>query len=361
MQRAIPCVMMRGGSSKGAYFLAGDLPADPAMRDRVLLAVMGSPDARQIDGIGGADPLTSKVGIVSRSSRPSVDVDYLFCQVFVDRALVSTAQNCGNILAGIGPFAIEHGLVRGADPQTTVIIHMVNSGQTVIATIQTPGGVPTYQGDARIDGVPGSAAPVALSFTDAAGSMCGVLLPTGRAVDEIDGVAVTLIDNGMPVVVMRAADVGRTGTESRDALDSDTELKARLEAIRLKAGPKMRLGDVKEKSVPKMILVAPPREGGLIATRSFIPHRAHASIGVFAALSVATACLLPESPAHALADIPAGPVKRMLVEHPTGASPVSITVDEGGGRIEVREAALVSTARKLFAGQVFVPTEIWPG
>lgn len=355
MQTAIPCVMMRGGSSKGAYFLSRDLPADPAQRDKVLLAVMGSPDSRQIDGIGGADPLTSKVGIISKSSRPGVDVDYLFAQVFVDKALVSTAQNCGNILAGVGPFAIEQGLLPGRDPETKVAIHMVNSNQTVVATIQTPGGRPTYRGDARIDGVPGTAAPIALSFSDAAGSMCGALLPTGRAVDEIDGVVVTLIDNGMPVVVIRAKDLRRTGYESREALDGDTELKTRIEAIRLKAGPMMNLGDVKDKSVPKMILVAPPRAGGVISTRSYIPHRAHASIGVFAALSVATASLLPESPAHDLAKIPAGPIKLMLVEHPTGASPVSITVDEQGGKTEVREAALVSTARRLFAGQVFVP------
>jgi len=355
MQTAIPCVMMRGGTSKGAYFLASDLPADTAARDKLLLAIMGSPDARQIDGIGGADPLTSKVGIVSRSSRPGVDVDYLFAQVFVDKALVSTAQNCGNILAGVGPFAIEQGLVAGTDPETRVTIYMINSSQSVRATIQTPGGRPTYRGEARIDGVPGTAAPIALAFSDAAGSMCGALLPTGRALDEIDGVAVTLIDNGMPVVVMRAKDLGRTGYETREALDADTELKARVEAIRLQAGPMMNLGDVKEKSVPKMILLAPPRAGGLISTRSFIPHRAHAGIGVFAALSVATACLLPESPAHDLAAIPAGGVKRMLVEHPTGASPVSITVDDHGGRLEVREAAIVSSARKLFAGQVFVP------
>jgi 4-oxalomesaconate tautomerase len=355
MQTAIPCTMMRGGTSKGAYFLASDLPADTAARDRVLLAVMGSPDPRQIDGIGGADPLTSKVGIISKSTRPGIDVDYLFVQVFVDRPLASTAQNCGNILAGVAPFAVEHGLVKAGDPATRVAIYMVNSNQTVIASIQTPGGVPTYQGDARIDGVPGTAAPVSLSFSDAAGSMCGALLPTGRAVDEIDGVAVTLIDNGMPVVVMRAQDLGRTGYETREALDADTELKARVEAIRLKAGPMMNLGDVKEKSVPKMILVAPPRAGGLIATRSYIPHRAHATIGVFAALSVATACLYPESPAHGLASIPAGRTKAMLVEHPTGASPVAITVDEEAGRPVVREAAIVSTARKLFAGQVFVP------
>jgi 4-oxalomesaconate tautomerase len=355
MQTAIPCVMMRGGTSKGAYFLASDLPADAAARDKLLLAVMGSPDPRQIDGLGGADPLTSKIGIISKSARPGVDVDYLFAQVFVDKPLVSTAQNCGNILAGVGPFAIEQGLVSGRDGETRVTIHMVNSSQTVVATIQTPGRVPTYAGDARIDGVPGTAAPVALSFSDAAGSMCGALLPTGRAVDEIDGLPMTLIDNGMPCVVMRARDLGRTGTETREALDADAALKARVEAIRLKAGPLMQLGDVKEKSVPKMVLVAPPRAGGAISTRSYIPHRAHASVGVFAALSVATACLLPESPAHGLASIPPGRTKRMLVEHPSGASPVSITVAEKDGSVEVKEAALISTARKLFAGEVFVP------
>ncbi len=353
MQTAIPCTMMRGGTSKGAYFLASDLPTDIAARDRILLAVMGSPDPRQIDGLGGADPLTSKIGIISRSSRPGIDVDYLFAQVFVDKPLVSTAQNCGNILAGVGPFAIEQGLVKGGDPETRVTIYMVNSNQTVVATIQTPGGVPTYQGDARIDGVPGTAAPISLSFSDAAGSMCGALLPTGRAVDEIEGIALTLIDNGMPCVVIRAKDLGRTGYETREALDADTELKARIEAIRLKAGPMMKLGEVKEKSVPKMFLVAPPRAGGVICSRSYIPHRAHAGVGVFAALSVATACLLPDSPAHGLAKIPSGPTKLMLMEHPTGAAPVSITIDEQTGA--VREAALVSTARKLLSGEVFVP------
>jgi 4-oxalomesaconate tautomerase len=361
MQTEIPCVLMRGGTSKGAYFLDSDLPSDPAVRDRVLLAVMGSPDPRQIDGIGGADPLTSKVAIISKSSRPGVDVDYLFAQVFVDQAVVSTAQNCGNILAGVAPFAIERGLVRGADPATKVTIHMVNSGQTVVATVRTPQGQPEYEGEAHIDGVPGTAAPIALSFRDAAGSMCGALLPTGRALDEIDGLAVTMIDNGMPVVVMRAQDLGRTGYESRDALDADSELKARIEAIRLKAGPRMNLGDVREKSVPKMILVAPPRAGGTISTRSFIPHRCHASIGVFAGLSVATACLLPQSPAHGLAQLPAGRTKVMSIEHPTGAALVSIAADEQGEAGPVSEAAIISTARRLFAGHVYVPARIWSG
>ena len=356
MQIAIPCSMMRGGTSKGAYFLAQDLPSEAEARDRVLLAVMGSPDPRQIDGIGGADPLTSKVAIVSRSTRPGIDVDYLFCQVWVDKGEVSTSQNCGNILAGVAPFAIERGLVTGGDPLTKVTIYMVNSRQTVVATVQTPGGQPRYDGDARIDGVPGTAAPISLSFSDTAGSTCGALLPTGHESDVIDGIAVTCIDNGMPVVIMRAADLGRTGYETRDALDTDDELKARVESIRLKAGPMMRLGDVTDKTVPKMILVAPPREGGVISTRSFIPHRAHATIGVFAALSAATACLLPGSPAHGLAQIPSGRRKMMMVEHPTGASPVAIEVDEAGDT--GLEAGIISTARLLFRGDVFVPERV---
>ena len=355
MQRAIPCTLMRGGTSKGAYFLASDLPDHEAARDRILLAVMGSPDPRQIDGVGGADPLTSKVAIVSPSTRPGIDVDYLFCQVWVDRPEVSTAQNCGNILAGVGPFAIERGLVRGCDPVTKVRIFMVNTSQKVVATIQTPAGKPEYEGSTRIDGVPGTAAPIPLGFSDTAGSTCGALLPTGRAVDVVDGVAVTCIDNGMPAVVMRAADVGRTGYETRDELDKDVELKSRVESIRLKAGPMMNLGDVRDQTVPKMILVAPPREGGAVSTRSFIPHRAHATIGVFAAVSVATACLLPGSPAHSVARIPDGSTKLMLIEHPTGASPVSLDTELVGGVATVKEAAIVSTARALFTGHVLVP------
>ena len=307
MQRAIPCTMMRGGTSKGAYFLASDLPRDTAQRDRILLAVMGSPDPRQIDGMGGADPLTSKVAIVSRSSRPGIDVDYLFLQVWVDRAEVSDRAELRQ--HPCGRRAVRHRAGAGARLRSRhkVRIFMVNSSQTVVATVQTPGGKPEYQGDTRIDGVPGTAAPIPLSFSDTAGSTCGALLPTGRALDVVNGVAVTCIDNGMPVVVMRASDLGRTGYETRDQLDEDTDLKARVEAIRLKVGPMMNLGDVKDQTVPKMILVAPPRDGGVVSTRSFIPHRAHATIGVFAAVSVATACLLPESPAHAS---PASPTDR---------------------------------------------------
>lgn len=351
---AIPAMQMRGGTSKGAFFMASDLPADRAERDRILLGVMGSPDPRQIDGIGGADPLTSKVAIVSKSERPGVDVEYLFLQVWVDKAEVGDQQTCGNILAGVAPFAIERGLVTAQDPETKVTLYMVNTEQTVVATVQTPGGVPTYDGAARIDGVPGTGAPIALSFSDSAGSMTGSLLPTGHECDRIDGIDCTLIDNGMPIVVMRASDLNRTGYETRDELDKDEELKARVERIRLQAGPMMNLGDVTTKTVPKMFLVAPPLEGGVICTRSYIPHRAHAGIGVFAALSAATACLLPGSPAHDIANIPPGTTKRMLVEHPTGASPVSVTVEEKAGRLTVTEAAIISTARPLFDGRVLV-------
>lgn len=344
----IPCLWMRGGTSKGAYFLASDLPADPALRDGLLLRLMGSPDPRQIDGIGGADPLTSKVAVLSPPSRPDADVDYLFLQVFVDRPLVSGAQGCGNILAGVGPAAIERGLVAPAGDVTPVRIHMVNTGEVALARIATPGGRVSYAGDARIDGVPGSHAAVPLMFQNIAGSMCGALLPSGNAVDVIDGVEATLIDNGMPCVVMRAADLGVTGRESRDDLDGHAPLKARIEAIRLQAGPLMNLGDVREKSVPKMTLVSAPAAGGTISTRSFIPHRCHAGIGVFAAVSVATACTLPGSPAGGLARLPSD--GRFLIEHPTGAAEVLIERDASGA---VTGAGTLRTARKLFDGRVF--------
>lgn len=344
----IPCIWMRGGTSKGAYFLASDLPSDRAALDDILLRVMGSPDARQIDGIGGADPLTSKVAILSPSSRPDADVDYLFLQVFVDQALVSDAQGCGNILAGVGPAAIERGLVAAAGEETRVRIHMVNTGEVAVAHIATPGGRVTYRGDARIDGVPGSHAAVPLMFQNISGSMTGALLPTGNDVDIVDGVACTLIDNGMPIVVMDAAEFGLSGQETRDVLDANAELKARIEAIRLKVGPMMNLGDVTDKSVPKMTLVSPALNGGAIATRSFIPHRCHASIGVFAAVSVATACTLPGGAAARLASIPADGIFR--IEHPTGAAEVAIRRDGTGA---VSAAGTIRTARKLFDGRVY--------
>jgi 4-oxalomesaconate tautomerase len=342
---------MRGGTSKGGYFLKDDLPAETPARDAFLLGVMGSPDPRQIDGMGGADPLTSKVAVLSKSGREGIDVDYLFLQVFVDKAVVTDAQNCGNILAGVGPFAIERGLVAATGEETRVSIYMENTGQVAVATVQTPGGVATYRGDAAIDGVPGTHAPVPLEFRDTAGSSCGALLPTGNAVDVVNGVPVTLIDNGMPCVVFKAQDVGVTGYEDRETLDADTALKARIEAIRLAVGAAMNLGDVTDKSVPKMMLVAPPRNGGAVTVRSFIPHRAHATIGVLGAVSVATACLIEGSPASEVAQVAEGSRKTLSVEHPTGEMSCVLETDDVGA---VTSAALLRTARKLMDGIVYV-------
>ncbi|MCG6885382.1 MAG: 4-oxalomesaconate tautomerase [Silicimonas sp.] len=344
----IPCLWMRGGTSKGAYFLASDLPAQREAIDALLLRIMGSPDPRQIDGIGGADPLTSKVAILSPSSREDADVDYLFLQVYVEEALVSDAQGCGNILAGVGPAAIERGLVAATGDETRVRIHMVNTGEVATARIATPGGRVSYSGDARIDGVPGNHAAVPLLFETLEGSMTGALLPTGNAVDVIDGIECTLIDNGMPCVILRASDVGRTGAETRETMDADTGLKARLEAIRLQAGPLMNLGDVTEKTVPKMTLVSPPTGGGAVSTRSFIPHRCHATIGVFAAVSVATACLIEGSPAASVSRLPEG--ETYVIEHPTGAAEVLVERDPDG---KFSRAGTLRTARKLFDGRVF--------
>jgi 4-oxalomesaconate tautomerase len=341
---------MRGGTSKGGYFLKSDLPSDTAARDAFLLGMMGSPDPRQIDGLGGADPLTSKVAVVSASERDDADVDYLFLQVFVDQAIVTDAQNCGNILAGIGPFAIERGLVKATGDETQVRIFMENTGQIAIATVATPNGSVTYKGESKIDGVPGTSAAVPLEFLDTAGSSCGALLPTGNAVDLINGVECTLIDNGMPVVVIRASDMGISGTESREELEANSELRAKLEAIRLQAGPMMNLGDVTEKSVPKMSMVSEATEGGALSTRTFIPHRCHASIGVLGAVSVATAAILPNSPAASVANLPEGNRKTLAVEHPIGEMTVVIDIDQDG---QPKSAALLRTARKLFDGEVF--------
>ena len=344
------CMWMRGGTSKGGYFLADDLPDDTASRDALLLRVMGSPDARQIDGMGGANPLTSKVAVVSRSDRQDADIDYLFLQVFVDQAIVTDAQNCGNILAGVGAFAIERGLVDAAGDDTDVRIFMRNTGQVATATIHTPGGAPSYQGGEAIDGVPGTSAAVPLVFDDVAGSMCGALLPTGNEMDVVEGVEVTMIDNGMPIVVMRAADLGITGYERPAELDADDGLKSRLEAIRLACGPLMNLGDVSEKSVPKMTMIAPAQNGGAFMTRSFIPHKCHDTIGVFAAVSAVTAALLPGSPAAELAMVPEGPRKMMAVEHPNGATACVLHCDADD---RVEKAGMVRTARKLFDGRIF--------
>lgn len=377
---AVACTLMRGGTSKGPFFLARNLPSSTEVRDRVLLAIMGSPDIRQIDGLGGADSLTSKVAIVGPSTRPDADVDYLFLQVVVNEPRVDGSQNCGNMLAGVAPFAIENGLVPITGDRTRVRIHMVNTSSIAVAEIHTPNGRVQYSGDASIDGVPGTAAPILLDFLDIAGSSCGALLPTGNAVDVIEGVEATLIDNGMPVVVMRAADLGKTGAESPADLEADKALKARVEAIRLEAGRRMNLGDVTRKTVPKMCLISPPQNGGAIATRNFIPHTVHKAIGVFGAVSVATACVVPGSVTTNIARVrgandgtgvsgtnngiggagtATGGSRRLDVEHPTGFFTVEMDVEPDGTGIKVQRAALLRTARKIMSGEAYVDDAIW--
>lgn len=349
MSDAVRCMWMRGGTSKGGFFLASDLPADTAKRDRLLASVMGSPDVRQIDGMGGAHSLTSKIAIVSPSEHQDCDVDYLFLQIQPDTGAISDSQNCGNMLAAVGPFAIERGLVPADQGVTTVRVYLVNSDSRADIVVETPGGQVTYQGDARIDGVPGTHAPIMQNYFGTAGAQCGALLPTGNQVDLVDGLDVTLVDNGMPSVLMRAADFGLNGYESPEEIECVTGLKGRIESIRLKAGELMGLGDVAEQTIPKMCLISAPRHGGIINTRTFIPHRVHEAVGVLAAASAAAACMFPESVAKGLAVFEEVNPCRVDLEHPTGA----ITVELEWDGDTISRIGLLRTARKLMDGEVF--------
>lgn len=360
MQTAIPCLFMRGGTSRGPFFDAADLPADIATRDAVLRAVIGSPDARQIDGLGGAHPLTSKVGIVRRSTEPGVDLDFLFAQLQPGRDTVDTTPNCGNMLAAVVPFALETGLCAPRGETTTLRVLTLNTGMQCDITVATPGGRVRYDGDARIDGAPGTAAPIDIAFLDTAGSVCSGLLPTGRVRDRIDGLEVTCIDNGMPMVLLRAGDVGRSGRETVAQLDADTALKARLERLRLAAGHAMGLGDVSAKSYPKMCLVSAPAAGGTVGTRCFIPHVCHDAIGVLAAVTVATACVMPGSVTDGIATSGTAAQARVSVEHPSGEFSVRLTLDPADPR-RVLSAGLLRTARLLMRGEVYVPASVWTG
>ena len=354
MQRSIPCLFMRGGTSRGPFFLEDDLPQDIAQRDAILLAVMGSPDARQIDGMGGADPLTSKVGIVRRGQTADVDLEFLFAQVSIKEGRVDTTPNCGNMLAAVAPFGLETGLVRANGSVTTLRVLTRNTGTLSDIEVQTPAGNVEYSGSARIDGVPGTGAPVNISFLETAGSVCGSLLPTGNLVDRFDGVEVTCIDNGMPVVVIPAEALGVSGYETRDELNANAPLKKKIESIRLQAGPAMNLGDVSKKVVPKMCLVAKSAAGGHICTRTFIPHDCHSAVGVLGAVTVATAAVLPGSVAHRYAQVPPGNPKTLSVEHPSGEFSVVLTMNPQNPD-EVMQAALLRTARLIMRGEVFVP------
>lgn len=341
MTIGVPCMLMRGGTSKGAYFLKEDLPSDPDLRDEWLLRIMGSPDARQIDGLGGAHPLTSKVAVIERREH---DIGYLFLQVSVDEALVSDKQNCGNLLAGVGPFALERGLWPVTDGHTEVPIFMQNTGARAVAVIETPYGRVEYDGETVIDGTPGRSAPIVLNFEETSGEHG--LLPTGNVQDIAADVPVTCIDNGMPTVVVRASDLGITGTESPAELEDDPALCARIEAIRLEAGALMKLGDVTATTVPKVSIVSEPLHGGAVCTRTFIPHRVHEAIGVLGAASVAACLLVPGSVAYSDR---AARMERLSIEHPTGAVDVEIELD---GK-QVLRTGLVRTARPIMDGIVF--------
>ncbi len=386
MQTPIPCLFMRGGTSKGPFFKESDLPADKATRDRVLLSVMGSPDKRQIDGLGGAHPLTSKVAIVRKSTKPGVDIDFLFAQLQPDKETVDTTPNCGNMLAGVVPFALETGLVQAQGDTSTFRVLTRNTDMACDITVQTPlqtatnGGSASqeiasgkryveYAGDARIDGAPGSSAPITINFLDTAGSVCSSLLPTGQVKDTItvtgEGFAaftldVTCIDNGMPLVIFKASDLGRTGYESAAELNADDDLKKRIEALRLQISLKMGLGDVAQKNYPKMTLIASPRDGGAITTRSFIPHVCHDAIGVLAAVTVGTACVLKGSVCDGVAVMQPGATQHVSVEHPTGEFSVALETDPNNPQ-NVTKAALLRTARLLMRGEVMVPHAVWAG
>jgi len=344
---------MRGGTSKGAYFVAEDLPSDIEERDDLLLRVMGSPDPRQIDGIGGAHPLTSKVAIVGRSHREDSDIDFLFAQVNVSEAIVDTNPNCGNILAGVAPFAIERGMVRVTGDRTQVRIYTINTGTRAELEVSTPNGCVKYDGDEAIDGVPGTSAAISVNFLDTQGSVTGRLFPTGQKMESIDGVDVTCIDNGMPIVVLRAKDVGLIGTETCAQIESSTGPLARIEALRMEAGRRMGLGDVTQAVIPKMFLISAPVHGGALNTRSLIPKKCHESIGVFAAVSVATASVLPGTVAYPIAHVPPGTVKLMKIEHPTGVFQVRLETSGDPEDPLVERGGLIRTARALLDGVVF--------
>ena len=356
MQVGISAILMRGGTSKGLYFNRADLPADEQARARVLLAAMGSPDPRQIDGAGGANPLTSKVAIVGPATIPDADVDYLFAQVQVDKAVVDLNPTCGNILSGVGPFAIERGMIKADDGETRVRIHQVNTGGLVEAVIQTPGGHVRYDGDVAIDGVPGTGAPIFLNLMRCVGSKTGALLPSGRPQDEIDGIAATLVDVAMPMMLVRADAFGKTGYESPAELDADTDMFARIEAMRLQAGELMGLGDVSNLVIPKVGLVAPPRGGSGISSRYLVPHRTHQAHAATGAICVASAAVAPGTVASEVANIDLAAKPLMVtVEHPSGQLDIDLNIRSSADGVEVISGGLVRTARLIFDGTIFVP------
>ncbi|MDH4414929.1 MAG: 4-oxalomesaconate tautomerase [Rhizobium sp.] len=346
----IPCVMMRGGTSKGPFFLSRDLPVDPVERDRLLLEIMGSGHPLQIDGIGGGNPLSSKVAIVGPSSHPEADVDYLFAQVKVLEKSVDTAPNCGNMLSAVGPFAIEAGLIAAEVGETLIRVHNVNTGKIIEARVRTPEGQMVYQGEAQIDGVPGTAAPVYLAFRNAIGAKTGKLLPTGNAVDRVLDVDATLVDGATPLVVLRASDFGFTGSEPAASLDSDSAFMTRLETVRREAGRMMGLGDVSQSVLPKPLLIGAPQGNGDLAVRYFTPASCHTALATTGAVSLGLAATIPTSLVGEHFPNMTLPVS-LAWEHPTGLLRVRIEKAQGDNSPTV---SVMRTTRRLFEGAALV-------
>ena len=356
----IPFLFMRGGTSRGPYFLRGDLPEDREKLAGVLLAVIGAGHPGNIDGLGGGSAVTCKVAMLSRSDHPSADVDYFFAQVISQKREVDFSPSCGNILAGVGPAAIEMGLVKPEDGQTTVRIRAVNTGSLIEAGIQTPGGEVEYEGTARIDGVPGTAAPIRLNFSEVVGSKTGRLFPTGNPIDEINGIPVSCVDAAMPMVIARAADFGLSGYESKADLDATRAFYERMEPIRLEAGRRMGFGDVSHNVIPKFAVLAPPRAGGTVASRYFMPWDCHPSYAVTGGIGL-TACILsPGTIAGTIVPLrPSGPTASIVIEHPSGAIEIVADFAITADKLDLRKIGTLRTARKLAAGHVFVPSGLW--
>lgn len=358
VNRQIPCVLMRAGTSRGPFFLKDWLPSDPAARDQALIGAIGASDPLQLDGLGGNSTLNSKVAIVSLSTLPDCDLDYLFAQVGVGHQSVDTRPNCGNMLSGVAPFAIEQGLIEAQDGTTTVRIHNVNTGAKIEATVQTPGGRVTYEGSARIDGVAGTAAPVLLNFLDAWGAVTGHLFPTGQRTESIEGVTVTCIDAAMPLMILRASELGLTGRERPAELDANAALLEKIEVMRLEAGRRMGLGDVSGSVVPKPVIVSPGDSPDSIVSRYFTPHRCHSSHAVTGAIGVSTAFALPGTVASGLSR--ASGRHLLSVVHPQGQIDIDVEVAGEGDAAVVQKAALVRTARKIMQGQLHLPDYVFP-
>lgn len=359
MQAAIPAIFMRGGTSRGLYFNRDDLPGDRALWDAIFLKAFGSPDPRQVDGVGGTTSVTSKTCVISPSARDDCDVDYFFAQLSVTEPKVDYGPTCGNMLAGVGPYAIETGMIPAADGETRVRIHQVNTGGIVEAVIQTPGGHVEYEGDTAIDGVPGTAAPVLLNFMNVVGSRTGKLFPSGERKEVIDGIEVTLIDASMPCMIMRAADIGKTGYETAAELDADAAFFERAEAMRMEAGRRMGFGDVTGNVVPKMIILAPPRDGGAIASRYFVPDKTHETHAITGGIAVAYASVTEGTVAQPLvAPLEKTERPRFSIEHPVGQLHLTLTLREGADGMEIEAAGIVRTARMIMQGSIMVPERL---